>query len=87
VAVDRAKADLSIGDQAISDARLGLKVLRPGRIGFELSAELCNVGAQILGLVELVWAPDLVQQLTVRLHRSRQSAAQRPSHPRREKRP
>src|SRR6266853_4112282 len=52
--------------QPVADAGLGSKILRPGRIGFQLEAKLAHIDAYIVGLILAVWSPHFTEKLTVR---------------------
>ena len=49
------------GDQPIADAELGQQDMRLGRVGFDLAPQFAHEDAQIMGIVDVLVAPNLAQ--------------------------
>src|SRR5205085_6776826 len=54
--------------EAITDPRFGENVARRGRVGLDLFAELADEDAQVLGLLNVIPAPDGGKQSAMRQH-------------------
>ena len=59
-----------MGLKAIADTRLGHEKVRVIGIGFDFLPQFANENAQILDIVSLVTAPDILEQLIVRHHQA-----------------
>ena len=55
-----------LGHEAVAQPRLGQEMLRPGRVGLELAAQLGHVDPQVVGLGVVGRTPDFGQQLAAR---------------------
>src|SRR3954454_17451738 len=56
----------NVHNQPVSHSGLGLQMLGPGGVALQLATQLCDIDPQVLGLVHLVWSPDLIEQLAMR---------------------
>ena len=59
------KGGSSAGEEAVADAGFGTKVARAGGVIFEFTAELRHVDAEVLGLLAMLGAPNLDEQLAL----------------------
>ena len=55
-----------MGDEAVTDSRLGLNEHRTCRITFNLLAKVGDINAKILAVRFRFWAPDFAKDVTVR---------------------
>jgi len=60
---------LEAGLETVADAGFRHQEARPVGIAFDLLAQLANQDSQILDVVALIAAPDVLQKLIVRYHK------------------
>ena len=58
------------GLKAIADTRLGHEKARVIGIGLDFLPQLANENSQVLDVIPLVAAPDILEQLVVRHHKA-----------------
>lgn len=57
-----------IGAESVSDTRVGEDKAGSSRMFFDFFPELANEDAEILGLVDVGWPPNFLEQHAVRQH-------------------